>query len=180
MFALIHVRETAQKLVLAARAFAVPACVQTTHDAPKPLTPAGLVTMSNSEPGPATLAAKHEPPASTQAVIVIPDDWRQRFPYSERFPQLQSAAEVPSHVIDLAAMRFETENLVSLAPGGQRQHTPPNVSTFARELDRPPFVNGSEDYFIVQANTALDQIALRTFLESNKIPIFASQRPGHE
>lgn len=172
LFALVPTREAAQKVVLAAVAFAVTACVQTAHPASKAVTSADLAMISSREPGAKTLAAKHEPPASAQTSIVIPDDWRQRFPHSERFPQLRSATAVPSHVIDLAAMRFETEVLVSLSPAGQRLHTPPNVSTFARELDRPPFVNGSEDYFIVQANTAPDQIALRRFLESNKIPIF--------
>ncbi|HYI09732.1 MAG TPA: S8 family serine peptidase [Thermoanaerobaculia bacterium] len=130
---------------------------------PAPVEPAAAAAPA------ATMAAKHEPASPAQARIVIPEDWRKRHPFSQRFPELQ--AESGRHVIDLAAMRFETDDLVSVSSNGQRVHAMPDLSTFARELDTLPFLTTGKDYFIVQAKSAADQSALRAWLESNEIPI---------
>lgn len=121
------------------------------------------------EPAAATMAATHEPAESVQARIVIPDDWRKQHPFSVRLPERQSLSG--AHVIDLAAMRFETDPLVSGSPGGPRTYSMPDLSTFARELDAAPFNGRSEDYFIVQADTSAGQTALRMWLEASEIAI---------
>jgi len=141
----------------------------------------GTIPGNGEAQGMDTLAAEHQPsgiapvtidPDRGQTVIVIPDNWKELYPSSERFPHLESASGANTrHVIDLAAMRFETDGLVSVSPNGQRKYSAPNLSSFPRILDTPPFRTASEDYFIVQAKTAGDQASLRAWLEANGIPI---------
>lgn len=125
----------------------------------------------NAEQGMQLQAAKHQPEGTAaQARIVIPDDWRKAYPFSERFPDLRPA-DAAHHVIDLAAMRFETDDLVSVSTSGQRRHSMPDLATFPRELTTFAFEAGADDYFIVQAKTAADQTSLRSWLQANGIPI---------
>jgi fibronectin type 3 domain-containing protein len=156
----IRIHRAAMRLVAVGTLVAAAACSEVPRQAP--VTPAEIVS------GGGTMAAKHEPAGAVREAVVIPANWRSVHPFSERFPALQGAGK---HVVDLAAVRFETDGLVTTAAGGRRTHGMPDLSTFPHSLATFPFETGVEDYFIVQANSALEQTALRAWLESSKIPI---------
>ncbi len=117
------------------------------------------------------MAERHQPGEPAVPVIVIPDDWKRQYPFATRFPEPSTLDVGPLHKIELAAMRFTTDDLISVSPGGQRTYAMPDLSTFPRQLDRKPFLASRDDYFIVQSRTAADQAALRQWLEGKGIPI---------
>ncbi len=98
-------------------------------------------------------------------LVVIPQNWRETYPFSLRFADTEWA----EHVIDLAAARFATDRLVTLA--GRRTFREPDLATFAPSQVRQAFAVGRSDLFIVQANDPAAQIALRRWLERARIPI---------
>jgi len=154
-------RKRARCVLLAATASAI-SCVPSSPAARSHVAQESFLTF-------VTVAAVHVPPGTPQTVIEIPDDWREHYPYSERFPQTKSAPEV--HVIDLAAIRFVTDGLVSISENGRPAHAMPSLVTFAPELDAIPFLADRDDYYIVQAKDAGNQSALREWLEASEIPI---------
>jgi hypothetical protein len=107
------------------------------------------------------------PPAASQEekLVVIPPDWREVYPFSVRFADTEWA----EHVIDLAAVRFATDRLVTLA--GRKTFREPDLATFAPSQVREAFAVGKRDLFIVQATDPEAQITLRGWLERAGIPI---------
>jgi outer membrane protein assembly factor BamB len=104
-------------------------------------------------------------PAKEQELVVIPQDWRETHPFSARFPDTEGA----EHVIDLAAMRFATDPLVTLA--GRKTFREPDLATFPPSQVRQAFAVGKRDLFIVQATDPKAQTVLRRWLERVRIPI---------
>ncbi len=115
-------------------------------------------------------AAQDGPPRRGQAadeerVVVFPREWRETYPFSLRFADTEGA----EHVIDLAATRFATDRLVTLA--GRRTFREPDLSTFPVSNVRQAFEVGTRDLFIVQVADPKAQAALRRRLEQERIPI---------
>ena len=116
----------------------------------------------------------------TPNVVVIPKNWREHAPFSERFVTRPVAgagrlridsATSETHVIDLAATSFTTDSLSSSDGSGGRSFRDPDLSSFDASLVRKPFESSERDFFIVQANDPAGQTALRSWLDSAKIDI---------
>ncbi len=95
-------------------------------------------------------------PASGEQVIVIAEDWRSLYPFSERFLDHRRDA----HVVDLAATSFATESLVEVDALGRRTFLAPDLSSFPAELVRDADDLAGGDLFIVQARAPRLQKAL--------------------
>jgi hypothetical protein len=104
-------------------------------------------------------------------VVVIPPDWRQTYPFAERFAAPLATEASRRHVVDLAATRFYTDSLVATDSTGKRVFLPPDTRTFASQLVRGPFEAESLDLFIVQADTPVGQVALRQLLAAAHIDV---------
>ncbi len=103
-------------------------------------------------------------------LVVIPPDWREYYPFSERF-EAPVPGQTATHLIDLKAIRFTTDALVTTDARGKRKFLAPDTSSFPPELVRQPFAEGTADIFIVQAADPAGQTALRAYLERNRIEI---------
>ena len=92
-------------------------------------------------------------PATGKRLIVLPEDWKDLYPFSARFAAARELAqsETPGLGIHLAAVSFATEPLVSVGTDGVRTFRDPDSSTFAPDLIRAPFEEGTHDLFVVQA-----------------------------
>jgi hypothetical protein len=130
-----------------------------------------LVGVSVAVLAPGGLVAQERPPSRSGAaeeqelVVVIPQNWRETYPFSLRFEDTGGA----EHVIDLAAARFATDRLVEY--GRRRSFREPDLSTFPASNVRRPFAVGGRDVFIVQATDPKAQTTLRLLLERAGIPI---------
>ncbi|MGV8040272.1 MAG: S8 family serine peptidase [Thermoanaerobaculaceae bacterium] len=111
-------------------------------------------------------------PETGQTKVVIVPEWKELYPFSARFA-LQAARFEPgqAHVIDLAATRFATDDLRSVAANGSTSFRAPDVRSFPAELVRDPFGTGTSDFFIVQAESPEMLVNLRGWLEANRIGI---------
>jgi hypothetical protein len=103
------------------------------------------------------------------ATVVIARDWKSLLPFSARFKAPDSGPADP--VIDLKAASFRTDALTTRSERGERLFLEPDLSGFPAQLVVPPFTGVSKDYFIVQAASPDDQIALRAWLEDEGLPI---------
>lgn len=102
-------------------------------------------------------------PRTGEKVVVIPEDWREHFPFAARFSAVQPGTP-GRRVIDLAATRFTTDDLAG-DPRGGRRFLAPGLSAFPSELVREPFAAGQRDeLFILQARSPVDQRALHDAL----------------
>ncbi|HNX51726.1 MAG TPA: S8 family serine peptidase, partial [Thermoanaerobaculaceae bacterium] len=112
-------------------------------------------------------------PETGQTNVVIVSDWKELYPFSERFGAEAMAAQSAgvSHIIDLATVRFATDNLVSQAASGARTFAAPDLRSFPADLVRDAFGTGTLDYFIVQAESPELLANLRKWLEGNRIKI---------
>lgn len=109
-------------------------------------------------------------------IVVIPRDWKSRYPFSNRFAPSYAKGSVQtsaaaSHVIDLAATRFTTDNLVTRDATGARAFADPDLRSFHPQLVSRPFELSDPDFFIVQANDPAAQTTLRAWLESQGMSI---------
>lgn len=104
-----------------------------------------------------------------QAVCILPEGWRESYPYSLRLAGPHGTQDGPW--IDLDAIRFDTGPLVTKGPDGSRVFLDPDLSTFAAELVRAPFALGPTDLFIVQAETPSAQSGLAKYLASNGLQV---------
>jgi hypothetical protein len=100
-----------------------------------------------------------------EELVVIPLNWRDTYPFSVRFADTEGA----EHVIDLSAVRFATDSLVSLS--GKKTFREPELGSFPPSQVRPASAAGQRDLFIVQATDPTAQITLRRWLERARIPI---------
>ncbi len=138
-----------------------------------------------------TRASAGEPDDSVVVIpgdsVVIPGDWRERYPFSARFAAERES--LPStRLIRLAAASFATDALVGTGSGGARSFEAPDMSSFAPELVREPFIGGATaggatagagdrvatDLFVVQAADPKLQVVLRQTLEAMGIAIRGS------
>jgi hypothetical protein len=117
-----------------------------------------------------TLPVSIADPDTGQTLVVIPPDWREYYPFSERFAVPIPGQSSP-HVIDLKAIRFVTDSLVSSDFKGQRRFLAPDTRSFPPELIRQPFFDATTDLFLIQAPNPAGQVALRSWLERNRIQI---------
>lgn len=109
-----------------------------------------------------------------ETVVVLTPDWKSRYPFSERFRVSGAARIAPvgtTHVVDLAALSFTTDDLVTRDQQGNRTFAEPKLTSFPRDLVRSPFENGGEDFFIVQAGSPAEQTLLREYLQKSGIEI---------
>jgi hypothetical protein len=129
-----------------------------------------LVGASLAVLAPGALTGQEGPPsrsgaAREQELVVIPRDWRETYPFSARFPDTEGA----EHVIDLAAVRFATDRLVTLS--GRKTFREPELPGSLTSQVRQPFSSRERDLFIVQATDPKAQATLRRWLERAGIPI---------
>ena len=80
------------------------------------------------------------------------------------------ATDIPgdgAKIIDLAALRFATDLLVTIDDAGERRFLAPDAEPFPAELIREPFAGmaSDSDLFIVQATAPRLQVVLRETLE---------------
>jgi subtilase family protein/putative pyrroloquinoline-quinone binding quinoprotein len=111
------------------------------------------------------VASKGARSSPEENVVVIPQNWRETYPFSARFPDTRGS----KHVIDLAAVRFATDGLV--AAGRGRTFREPDLATFDPSQLRQAFATGGRDLFIVQATDAKAQVTLRRLLQRSRTPI---------
>jgi outer membrane protein assembly factor BamB len=102
---------------------------------------------------------------------LVPSDWRSRTPYAQRFSVARATPGDRRHVIDLAALRFETDTLRGTDADGVRTFAPPDLSSFRPGLVREAFDRGLPDFLIVQAPGPEELVELRTWLEEANVPI---------
>ena len=79
-----------------------------------------------------------------------------------------------ARIVDLAALRFATDRLVTTGDQGERRFLPPDVTAFPAELVREPFAapaSPDSDLFIVQAAAPRLQSVLRETLADLEVPI---------
>ncbi len=120
-----------------------------------------------------TLPISIPDPDTGQTLVVIPPDWREYYPFSERFA-VPIPGQSSQHVIDLKAIRFVTDSLVTTDFKGRRRFLAPDTRSFPVELIRQPFADGTTDLFLVQAANPAGQTTLRAWLERNRVPILDS------
>lgn len=105
--------------------------------------------------------------ATGASYVVIASNWRQLEPFASR---LQTVPTRARHVIDLAAVRFATDNLVA-GWGTGRRFSDPDLSSFPPGLIGRAFTNGDHDLFLVQAVGPEAQLSLRNALTAADIAI---------
>lgn len=109
-------------------------------------------------------------PEKRPQVIQIPRDFASLYPFSVRILE-KSSIPSGSHVIDLAASRFLTGDLVNRSPNGTREFLPAPSETFPPDLVGKPFVHADQDYFLIQANDAMAQLRVRKWLQAKGLTI---------
>ena len=108
-------------------------------------------------------------PVSGDKVVVIPQNWKSLYPFSARFPAADK--DLGAHIIELEAANFTTVGLTAVKRTGQRSFERPDLSSFASELVREPFVHAETDLFLVQAGSPEQQVELRQQLEAMGLEI---------
>ncbi len=116
-------------------------------------------------------------PDSGDQVVVIDEDWRALYPFSDRFPRRGTSGgsldhRREAHVIDLAATSFATEPLVG-EEGGRRIFRLPDLSSFPAELVRESAADEG-DLFVVQARAPRLQALLHRELEALGVTVEGS------
>ena len=110
-------------------------------------------------------------PSSDACLIVVPPDWRERPPFAPRFSVARATPGDRRHVIDLAAIRFETDALRSNDANGLRSFLAPDLSSFRPGLVREAFSRGLPDFLIVQAPGPTSWSSSATWLEDEGVEI---------